>query len=536
MEGTNLFLGGFMASGKTAVGKEISRLSGRPFLDVDGLIEQRKGMSVAEIFESKGELCFRRLEAETVREACGLENTVIALGGGSLLNGDLKDLILQRGKLVILDVLPETVLERTRCERDKRPLLEPHVLKDLMARRREAYACGDYRVPTDGRNVGALAGEILRRFGIRARCSVPGRDRLPGDERVVTGHIYVGRGILAKKTRELVEGSSGSFFTVADKITGPLYGEGLGKSRGAFLLPRGEAAKQLSMVEKLWQAFSNSGVDRGDMVVALGGGTVGDAAGFAASTWLRGIPVIQCPTTLLAQVDSAVGGKTGVNLPEGKNLVGSFHQPRAVVSDVECLLSLSWKDYRQGLAEAVKYGLGEDSALLGWIGEHARGLRGRDPGLLVELVARCAAIKADVVREDEKEQKGVRERLNLGHTVAHSLEAASRYEDWSHGDAVSVGMVVAAHLSFRLGQCERETPTQLMELLSELGLPVAPDIPWEEIQPRLLRDKKFRGGGPRLVLPRTKDRAVVRDDVPLKMLQECYEEVLAWNGGSPLPC
>ncbi|HCR38638.1 MAG TPA: 3-dehydroquinate synthase, partial [Synergistaceae bacterium] len=339
-----------------------------------------------------------------------------------------------------------------------------------------------------------------------------------------------------KKTWELVEGSSGSFFTVADKITGHLYGEGLGNPRGMFLLPRGEEAKQVCMVEKIWQAFADSAVDRGDMVVALGGGTVGDAAGFAASTWLRGVPVIQCPTTLLAQVDSAVGGKTGVNLPEGKNLVGSFHQPRAVVADVECLRSLSAMDYRQGLAEAVKYGLGEDPALFGWIETYAAAIRRRDMGLLVELVARCAAIKAEVVRQDEKEQKGVRERLNLGHTVAHGLEAASEYSGWSHGDAVSVGMVVAAHLSFRLGLCGRETPARLLELLSVLGLPVTPDRPWGQIMPHLLRDKKFRGGNPRLVLPRTKEGAVVRDDVPLKMLQECYEEVLAWNGGSPLPC
>jgi len=530
MERTNLFLGGFMAAGKTAVGKEISRLSGRAFLDVDGLIEQREAMSVAEIFERRGELCFRRLEAETVREACGLENTVVALGGGTLLNAELKKLILQTGRLVILEVLPETVIERTREEKGKRPLLEPRGVEELMARRREAYAGGDCRIATDGRRVGEIAGEILRSFGIPSRRSVP------ADERVVAGHIYVGRGFLAKKTGELVEGSSGSFFTVADKITGPLYGEGLGNPRGMFLLPRGEEAKQVCMVEKIWQAFADSAVDRGDMVVALGGGTVGDAAGFAASTWLRGVPVIQCPTTLLAQVDSAVGGKTGVNLPEGKNLVGSFHQPRAVVADVECLRSLSAMDYRQGLAEAAKYGLGEDPALFGWIETHAAAIRRRETGLLVELVARCAAIKAEVVRQDEKEQKGVRERLNLGHTVAHGLEAASGYSGWSHGDAVSVGMVVAAHLSFRLGLCGRETPARLLELLSVLGLPVTPDRPWGQIMPHLFRDKKFRGGNPRLVLPRTKDGAVVRDDVPLKMLQECYEEVFAWNGGSPLPC
>jgi len=530
MERNNIFLGGFMAAGKTAVGKEISRLSGRPFLDVDELIEKREAMSVAQIFERRGELFFRRMEAETVREACGLENTVVALGGGTLLNAELKELILRTGRLVILDVLPETVIERTRGQKGKRPLLDPAGVEELMARRRESYAGGDYRIATDGRDVGEIAGEILRRFGI------PGQDGVPGDERVVAGHVHVGRGILPKKMRELVEESSGSFFVVADKITGPLYGDGLGKPKGMFLLPRGEEAKQVCMVEKIWQAFADSGVDRGDMVVALGGGTVGDAAGFAASTWLRGVPVIQCPTTLLAQVDSAVGGKTGVNLPEGKNLVGTFHQPKAVVADVECLRSLPGADYRQGLAEAVKYGLGEDPDLLGWIETHAEGIRRRDTGLLVELVARCAAIKSDVVRQDEREQRGVRERLNLGHTVAHGLEAASGYGGWSHGDAVSVGMVVATHLSFRLGLCGREMPARLLGLLSELGLSVTPDRSWGQIVPHLLRDKKFRGGNPRLVLPRTKDRAVVRDDVPLKMLQECYEEVLAWNGGSSLPC
>ena len=530
MERTNIFLGGFMAAGKTSTGRELGLRTGRPFIDVDELIEEREGMPVAEIFRQRGEPYFRRIEAATILELCELEHMVIAMGGGALVNSRVKERVLERGRLVILDVLPETVIERAQKEKDKRPLMDPRNIRELMEKRRGAYEGGDLKIGTDDKSVAMVAREIIRCFGLSPK------DGGNVKERIVGGHVFVGSGNLGEKLEETRQEFPRPPFVVSDSLVGPLYRDRLGETRGFFLLPRGEEAKSLFWVEKLYSAFAEAEVDRGDVIVALGGGCVGDAAGFAASTWMRGVPVIQCPTTLLAQVDSAIGGKVGVNLREGKNLAGAFHQPLAVISDVQCLLTLPREHYRQGLAEAVKYGLGEDPDLFAWLERNAKALLGRDERVLAEMVSRCAAIKTGIVERDEKETGNVRERLNLGHTVGHGLEAASEYSGWNHGDAVAVGMVVASHLSCIAGLCGEDTVKRLMELLTSLGFSLVPDRTWQEILPYLARDKKFRGGRFRLVLPEATGRAAVREDVPIEGLRQAYEEVLSWSGVSTLPC
>ncbi|HAG21793.1 MAG TPA: 3-dehydroquinate synthase, partial [Synergistaceae bacterium] len=382
MERTNIFLGGFMAAGKTSTGRELGLRMGRPFIDVDELIEEREGMSVAEIFRQRGEPYFRRVEAETILELCELEHMVIAMGGGALVNSRVKDRVLERGRLVILDVMPETVIKRARKEKGKRPLMDPRNIKELMEKRRGAYEGGDLKIGTDDKSVARVAGEIIRRFGL----SPKGEDARK--EPIVGGRVFVGRGNLGEKLEEIGRKFPRPPFVVSDNLVGPLYRDRLGETRGFFLLPRGEEAKSLFWVEKLYSAFAEAEVDRGDVIVALGGGCVGDAAGFASSTWMRGVPVIQCPTTLLSQVDSAIGGKVGVNLREGKNLAGAFHQPLAVISDVQCLLTLSREHYRQGLAEAVKYGLREDLELFPRLERNAKALLVRDEKVLPGMVSR----------------------------------------------------------------------------------------------------------------------------------------------------
>lgn len=524
-ERPNLFLGGFMASGKTSVGREISRITGRPFLDLDALLEERSGLSVAEIFDQKGEARFRQMEREALSEIAELENCVVALGGGVLVDEGNREVVTASGQLVILDVRPETVRRRAEGQPGKRPLLERDDMERLWESRREAYDCGDLRIDTDGLSVGEVVWTVLHHgdFALPPRTDA----RVTFRRETSAGTVIVGRGVLDRVSDFL--GQEMSPFVVGDVLTGPLFADRLGERRGLALLPRGEAAKSLEEVNGLYRAFSGAGVDRSGTVLALGGGTVGDTAGFAAATWMRGVGLIQCPTTLLAQVDSAIGGKVGVNLPEGKNLVGAFYQPRLVLADVNCLVSLSWKDYRQGLGEVVKYGLGEDPDFLGWLEEHVARLRERDPEVLAETVARCARLKLDVVAEDEKERTGARARLNLGHTVGHALEAASEYRTWQHGDGVAVGMVVATCLACKTGDCDGRTLERLMGLLAGLGLPRVPDRPWEEILPHLVKDKKFEGGRVRLVLPRTGERSLLRSDVSLHRLREAYEEVIKWK-------
>ncbi len=337
-------------------------------------------------------------------------------------------------------------------------------------------------------------------------------------------NVVVGEGLLSRVAR--FTGVEERPFVVADEITGPLFGEFLEGKRALFTLPRGEEGKSMENLSKIYAALAAAGVDRSGTLLALGGGVVGDTAGFAAATWMRGVRLIHCPTTLLAQVDSAIGGKTGVNLQEGKNLVGAFHPAEWVFSDVECLRSQSDDDFRQGAAEAVKYGAGEEWAFFGWLEENARAVLRRSLPVLRTLVAECSRMKLDVVAEDEHEHTGARARLNLGHTVGHALEAASGYR-WRHGDGVGAGMMVVGRLALRLGELREEEFERLGRLLDVFRIPRRPDMPWDEIAPFLARDKKFSGGAPRLVVPRSGGRCRLRSDIPLAALREAYEEELS---------
>ncbi len=336
--------------------------------------------------------------------------------------------------------------------------------------------------------------------------------------------VVVGRGLLPRL--DSLTGRKESPFIVADDITGPLFGDYPGKRKGMHLLPRGEKGKSLSSIGGIYTSLAGCGMERTDTILALGGGVTGDAAGFAAATWMRGIRLIQCPTTLLAQADSAIGGKTGANLSEGKNLVGAFHPAEWVLSDVECLRSQKEEDFRQGLAEAVKYGAGEDWNFLSWLEENAGPILRRDCGVLLRLVSDCSRMKLAVVSEDEREQSGARARLNLGHTIGHALEAASGYKRWKHGDAVAAGIMVAARLAGRLGELGEEECRRIGRILSRFSLPTGPDRPWEDILLFLARDKKFTGGVPSLVIPRKDAPCTLRSDIPLPLLREAYEKSL----------
>ena len=344
--------------------------------------------------------------------------------------------------------------------------------------------------------------------------------------------VVIGRGLLSRVFGYLSPADSCA--VIADEMTASLFSGSLGAAGRPFLLPRGEEGKTLSSVAKIYSFLGEHSVDRSGTLLALGGGAVGDAAGFAAATWLRGIRLIQCPTTLLAQVDSSMGGKTGVNLPEGKNLVGAFHPAEWVFADIDCLASQKDEDFRQGLAEVVKYGAGEDWGFFSWLEENALGILYRSPPLLEKVVARCAEMKLAVAARDERERSGIRARLNLGHTVGHALEAAEGYGTWKHGDGVATGMMVAFRMACRLGELDEEHIIRLEGLLKTFGLPTRPDRPWNEIVPFLLRDKKSLRGSLGLVLPRRGTSCELRTDIPLSLLREAYEKTAL--KGESTPC
>ena len=523
----NIYLGGFMGTGKSTVGKILASRLHRPFLDTDALVEEREGRSIAAIFEQFGESAFRESEARRVRELLSLQGCVVALGGGVLEDLSLRKELAASGRLVVLEASGEEILRRLgEAEQKARPLLDPRKVEQLLRKRASGYGAGNFHISTESKDPGEVAEEVLRILEEHSPSSFESSSRrvLQARGEGYDYSVMVGPGILEDETcwKSLEFLPS---LVVGDELTLPLFAKKLPFEKPLHELSRGESAKTRDSLFQIYETLLREKVHRGDLLAALGGGTVGDAAGFAAATWMRGMDYVQCPTTLLAQIDSALGGKTGINLPEGKNLVGAFHHPRLVLADVLTLQTLSGDAYRQGLGEAVKYGLGEDPRLFSWLWEHREKILARDPEVLTELVAWCAACKLKVVGEDARESHA-RMRLNLGHTLGHALESASAYQGWQHGDAVGVGMRVVTRLSRKMGYCTAEDEENLEKLLQAFGIPLRPNRPWKEIAPYLERDKKIRRGTLSLVIPRHGDISMITAEAPPELVRESYEELL----------
>ncbi len=308
-----------------------------------------------------------------------------------------------------------------------------------------------------------------------------------------------------------------SLLIVTNETIAPLYLAKLqnalqGRRVATLILPDGEQHKTLESYSRILDALVAERMNRDAAAVALGGGVIGDMVGFAAASYQRGIDYVQVPTTLLAQVDSSVGGKTGVNHPRGKNMIGAFHQPRCVLADTSTLQTLSPREYRAGLAEVVKYGFIRDAAFLEWIEAHVDGLLAREDSAVMHAVRRSCEIKADVVGQDEREH-GLRAILNLGHTFGHAIETASGYGNWLHGEAVAAGMVMAAEMSMRLGWLQPAENDRVVHVLKRLGLPIAPPrIGVQRGRELMGMDKKVLGGRIRLVLLKGLGHATVVDD------------------------
>lgn len=318
---------------------------------------------------------------------------------------------------------------------------------------------------------------------------------------------------------------------ITDANVEPLYGIRCAQRLAAtidnvdlLIVPAGENSKCVAVADHLWQEMLRLGADRKTLVVAAGGGVVGDLAGFIAATFARGLDFFQIPTTLLAQVDSSVGGKVGVNLPGAKNMVGAFWQPLGVVIDTQVLDSLPVREYRAGLAEVVKYGVILDAEFFAYLEQQQEALNRREADVLRQVIARCCRLKADVVENDERETGGLRAVLNYGHTFGHAIEAQSGYGQVLHGEAVAIGMMCAARLAERLGRVDGQLAQRQHDLLEALGLPVAvPDLDPEALLAVMRRDKKAAHGRLRFVLPSRLGHVelvgeIAEDDVRAAML------------------
>lgn len=324
--------------------------------------------------------------------------------------------------------------------------------------------------------------------------------------------IHVGSGILGRLGSLLAAAGRRRAVMIVDEAvvephaTAVVDGmEQAGLASDLLTVPAGEASKSLAEAGRLWEALAQRGVDRQTVIVALGGGVVGDLAGFVAAGFARGIPCWQLPTTLVAQVDSAIGGKTGINLAAGKNLVGAFWQPQGVLADIDTLATLPGREFTSGLAEVVKYGMILDAEFFAWLESNTTAIVAREPAAIVEVVHRSAALKAYVVERDEREQTGLRACLNYGHTFAHAFETATGYGTLLHGEAVSLGMVAAARLACALGRIDESVADRQLRLLEQLDLPVSTEtltgISDDHLLAIMARDKKTLHGQLRFVLP-----------------------------------
>jgi shikimate kinase/3-dehydroquinate synthase len=483
---------GFMGAGKSTVAAELAEALGTRALDSDELLAQRLGHPIAEEFELHGEAAFRAGEEELACELlAGAEpEAVIALGGGSVTSERVRA-ALAAHVTVLLDVAPEVAWERLQVQDgdEVRPLARDRdAFIALAAKRGPLYErLADAVIPSVAR--GAAPGSVR---ALRALAAAPAGARLLWATSASGEYpVLVGRGLLAEGGR--VEGlwpidrGTSRPFCVTDDAVGPIYARRLGELAATITIAAGESHKTLATAERVWQELLAAGMTRADHVVALGGGVVGDLAGFCAATYQRGVPVVHVPTTLVAQVDSAYGGKTGVDLPEAKNYVGAYHQPAGVLVDPDALTTLPAAELAAGRVEVMKTGLIAGGSL--WQRVAAGAAADED------TILACARAKLAVVASDERDA-GRRQALNLGHTVGHAIESATGYGRYRHGEAVGLGLLAALRLS---GQDQLRA--RVRELLLADGLPVIlSGTTVELVVEATARDKKRLGASVPFVL------------------------------------
>lgn len=538
----NVVLIGFMGTGKSQVGQMLARRLGWTFLDTDRRAEARERATVAQIFARKGEAYFREVEARVIAEVAGKPNVVIATGGGAVLRPE-NMMHLRRSGWIVSLTAPVDVLLRRIGTAHSRPLLRPapagagsrslapsgagrsdvrqNIVK-LLDQRRPLYRDADLMVDVSSATPEGVADAIIAFLSNRERRMVPVR---LGDR----GYpIYIGDGILPILAADLAA-------MRASRNVAILSHRGVMRAAGTRLvavlktwgfevlpleIPAGEEAKSLGEASRLFTRLARARFDRNSTLIALGGGVVGDLSGFVAATYMRGIRVVHVPTTLLAMVDSSIGGKTGVNHAGVKNLVGAFYQPLATLADVRMLATLPERELRSGLAEVIKTAVVGDAALFEYLEQNMAAILRRDGATLVEVIARCAAFKARVVEQDEREAQE-RRILNYGHTIGHALEAATRFRRLTHGEAIAIGMALEARVAQRLGLADAATVERQNTLLVRAGLPVRlPEVNRRAVWRAIALDKKMRDGVLRCPLLKGIGTVAREQEVPNVLLQE----------------
>ncbi len=564
---SRIVLTGFSGAGKSAVTPLLARHFGWDVVDTDHLVEEREGKPILDIFRDAGEDAFRDLESAAITDACARDNVVISAGGGVVLRAENRRALAEAAFVVCLEARPETILARLTArgntEQLDRPLLatgDPlSRITELKAARQHLYALCDWAVHTDGLTPEQVAAEIIRANDEHAAEIISAAGRVeamtapaaPAPAKTLhavpegaacmvaaaSGEypVFVGWGTLSGLGARLSDAGLGRFaYVISDETVWHHLGDEVEASLRAagidfdsYTVPPGEASKTLETAADIYDWLIGHRAERGHTVVAVGGGVVTDLGGYVAATFARGIPLVHVPTSMLGQVDAAIGGKVAVNHPRAKNMIGVFQQPRFVLADAAVMRTLPEREIRSGLAEAIKMSLLDSEDHVAFLEDNAEAILKLDRDVTVEAVRRSVCFKAAVVSEDEFETKGRRSFLNYGHTLAHAIESTTGYGRFRHGEADGIGMMAAGRMSVAMGLLAPEILDRQRALIERYSLPASADgLDRARLLDAVALDKKVQARKVRWVLLEGIGRPVLRNDVPDDVVTSALDSVL----------
>ena len=513
-------------------------------------------MAIEDIFSRHGEEEFRRIERETLETVARSRHQVVSTGGGIIMDERNRAMMDRAGVVVLLEARPDTLVRRLRQqEADEgddlvaRPMLDADDLVErihsLKAQRQFNYTRAHWTVHTDFLSPTQAAEEVVRGFNmVNASLNMAESDSarmddpdLAAEVRTSAGDypLWVGWQLIdevGERIRRIMDPGVAYIITdegvyrQARRAQNSLEMSGI--AAHLFVMPSGEQSKTLATAQHIYTWLAGLKAERGHLVLAVGGGVVGDLAGFVAATYLRGLPFAQVPTSLLAMMDASIGGKTAVDLPQGKNLVGAFYQPKFVLADVSVLQTLPDRELRSGWAEAIKHGLIMDDDLLSTFESQTDEIQALEPEIATDVIRRSMAIKANVVSQDERETLGIRVLLNYGHTIGHGIETATGYGQYLHGEAVSIGMMGAANIGRDMGLMSDAEVERQRSVLEAYGLPLsAPGVAPGSVLEAMRSDKKVAGGAIRWVLLDGIGNAITRNDVPAELVDDVLSGLMS---------
>jgi shikimate kinase/3-dehydroquinate synthase len=495
---------GFMGTGKDTVGRELARHTGKVFASTDRYVELMTGRTIMDIFAREGEDAFRAYEHVALSAIASTQNTVIATGGGIVVRPENRVLVKKSGRVVHLQASLDAIQKRLEGN-TTRPLALDHDQVAALYRDREGkYGHADLMIDTTERSPGEIAQRIIDDLGIAVHFT----SAEPLTVVVNTGHVsypVVCRAnaladpatlssMIARKERVCI---------VTDPLVGTLYLDPLEQILRSLqnevdhvIVPGGEQAKTFEQAARIFDWLMERRFSRSALLIGLGGGVVSDLTGFVAATFKRGMRCVFLPTTLLGQVDAAIGGKNGINHERGKNMIGTFYQPDGVIVDVGTLRTLSDEEFRNGMSEVIKYGITFDRDLFIHLEQEMDAIKARDLIVLARMIQTCVKIKGAIVAQDGQETQGIRQQLNFGHTIGHAIETLTRYRVTSHGQAVAIGMALEAHAAMDHGDLDVHEYERIIGLIAGYGLPIfLPDgLSMTEVREQIVQDKKVSGG------------------------------------------